>query len=129
MEKLWLEASLAKGDMRPIPDEVEFEPESVPDAAPAPAAPAEPSPAEPARSFPEPLPIAESFESPERQRISPMRESMLESSRSGSTSGSFLAFPKSVKEAPSPAYSPSSPARAASPAPPRRRVMRPLTGN
>lgn len=135
MEKLWLEASLAKGDMRPIPDEVRFDEETAPEAPSLPEPPSvppeEPAAPEPARSFPEPLPVAEAYEAPERQRISPMRESLLETSRSGSASSAFLAFPKSVKEtAPSPAYAPSaSPAPSAFPTPPKRRLMRPLSGN
>lgn len=132
MEKLWLEASLAKGDMRPIPDEVRFEEEAAPEPpallAPPPAVAEEPPPAEPARSFPEPLPVAEA---PQRQRLSPMRESLLEASRSASSSGAFLAFPKSSKETsvPAAAAQAASPAAAAPAVAPRRRQWRPLSGN
>lgn len=134
MEKLWLEASLAKGDMRPIPDEVRFEEDAAPEApappAPPAAAPEEPAPAEPARSFPEPLPVADSYDAPERPRISAMRESLLDSARSGSSSSAFLAFPKNAQTS-LPASAPSAvrPSPPVSPTPPRRRAMRPLSGN
>lgn len=133
MEKLWLEASMVKGDMRPIPDELSFEEGPVPEAAPA-APPPEPAPAAPEpepAAFPTPLPAASSEEAAERPRIAPMSESLLNAGRSGSSSSAFLAFPKSAKET-RPASTPAASASPAAPAPstpPKRRVMRPLAGN
>lgn len=133
MEKLWLEASMGKGDMRPIPDQVKFEEDTVPEAEPA-APPPEPAPAAPEPepdAFPAPLAASTYEDAAERPRLAPMSESLLNAGRSGSSSSAFLAFPKSVKEArpsPTPAAS-ASPAAPAPAAPPKRRVMRPLAGN
>lgn len=128
MDKLWLEAALAKPDMRPLPDEGMFE-ELVPQAPepapePTPAAAPEPAP-EPAPAFPTPLATAEPEPAP-RPRISPMRESMLGSGSSGNTSAAFLAFPaKAVQGAVSP---PSAPPARPSALPAKKRTMRPLSG-
>lgn len=129
MEKLWLEASLAKGDMRPLPDAewAKEEPEAVaPPAAPAPAPEAVAADPEPEPSFPKPRPVAP--EPAERPRIAPMSESLLHGSHASNTSSAFLALPAR----PSPATARPSPpptAPAAPAAPPKRRTFRPLTGN
>lgn len=126
LEKLWLDASLGKGDMRPLPDKEELTEEPAPAPPPQLAAVDAPA-AEPEPSFPEPLPVA--AEPVERQRIAPMEESLLHSGgSSGNSSSAFLAFPAETKktraEAPKPAPTPAS----ASAAPPKRRTWRSVTG-
>lgn len=127
LEKLWLDASLGKGDMRPLPDKEELAEEPAPEPPPQLAAVDAPAD-EPAPSFPEPLPVAE--EAPERQRIAPMEESLLRSGgSSGSSSSAFLAFPTQTKgtRAEAPPQKPPPPA-SASAAPPKRRTWRAVTG-
>lgn len=133
MDRLWLEAALAKPDVRPVPDAGLFEPE--PDAASQAAAPSpEPAPVpepapEPAPAFPTPRPAEEPLPAP-KPRIAPMRDSMLGSGNSGNTSSAFLSYPKPAAPA-SPAavggVVPGATASAPLPAPKKRR-MRPLAG-
>jgi hypothetical protein len=134
MDKLWLEAALVKPDLRPVPDDGMFEPEPraaapalAPDPAPAPTP--EPAP-EPTPAFPTPRPADEPLPAP-KPRIAPMRDSMLGSGNSGNTSSAFLSYPKpAAPAAPAAVGGAASGATASAPRPaPKRRAMRPLTGN
>lgn len=135
MDKLWLEAALAKPDVRPVPDAGMFEPEPEA-AAPAPALAFVPTPApapepapEPAPAFPTPRPAEEPLPAP-RPRIAPMRDSMLGAGNSGNTSSAFLSYPKPAPPAaPASVGGAASGAAASAPRPaPKRRTMRPVTG-
>lgn len=132
MDKLWLEAALAKPDMRPVPDDGMFEDRApaAPEPAPEPAPAAEPVPApEPAPAFPTPRPAEEPLPAP-RPRIAPMRDSMLGSGNSGNTSTAFLPYPKpAAPSAPAVVGGAASGATASAAVPAaKRRTMRPLTG-
>lgn len=133
MDKLWLEAALAKPDVRPVPDAGMFEREpeaSAPALAPepTPAPPPEPAP-EPAPAFPTPRPAEEPLPAP-KPRIAPMRDSMLGSGNSGNSSSAFLSYPKPAAPAAPAAIGGAAPgATAAAPLPaPKKRRMRPLAG-
>lgn len=130
MDKLWLEAALAKPDMRPVPDEGMFEERApaAPEPGPEPTPAADPEPApEPAPAFPTPRPVEEPLPAP-KPRIAPMRDSMLGAGNSGNTSSAFLAYPKPAPPAAA-VVGAAAAATASAPFPaPKRRAMRPLTG-
>ena len=137
LDKLWLEASLNKGDLRPVAEGLAEDPQGDSTALasdfrpPAPPTPAADSAAAeetaPARSFPlaaepEPEPI-------EQPRIAPMAESLMGHTGSGNTSSAFMAIPPRVKPALPPSTGSAGVAAPTRPAPPPKRTWRSLSGN
>lgn len=131
MDKLWLEASLGKDDVRPLPDpemlwrEPEVEAPRIAAAEPAP----QPEPAPPVQDFPTPSYPPEAEKTVERPRIAPMAESLMKDRSGTAATAAFLEFPKPP---PKQELVPVKNSAAAAPTPVKptpKRQFRPLAGN
>lgn len=131
MDKLWLEASLGKDDVRPLPDPDMLwrEPEVEAPLIAAPEPPAQPEPAPPAQDFPTPSYAAQDTEPARKPHIAPMAESLMRDRSGSATTAAFLEFPKPPPKQELVPVRPTAAAAGSAPKPTPRRQFRPLAGN